>query len=687
MSDPIFRVHPAINFARVGNSEEYYIAPETAAGDLQGDSGLMGGLPIKAGTESTVIEESDLRDSQQKLKRQAARFRLYRYDSGDSSYPSGGGVEVSIGDEINGKKIKDIIWMVHVANKKANNYSITSAHGSEDGIVSYQNGNFPPARNKEQFGENLATRTRLTDLVIDPGPRTIASSAKASPPVVHFSRASQPSYVDKNGQVVPLAKYPVSFPDDHDFTLFNPNGPITTLGELTIEKETGRLIVLGGYGLACGWEKDGKPPALDDAIDNDNWFDDVSDGPVNATVVFEDDTRVEAVGGWVVTTDPAYAPQTRNVVSTWDDMFNTWVEELNLVPSLYANGQYNPDYQPSFQDEVLPILHAAMLQQWNTNLPQAAIRGHQFMGHITAADDPQQKIPNFKKLIRDPNQQEQSAEGGMMPLSLGDAMKSFLSVSKTQYFMLSQWYNRHYSKESVTFGPGEAVDRAVLQNCLGGRYSPGIELTFIVRDTNLYRQDWQGRVGPFRINQEALDYSNADDTEPFLGVGYVPLRTAPVQPGDLSKFMALPWHTDYNSCATHEPDPNPMGNNTLFWSWPAQRPVAVYPADKCSYDSATGQWHLGGQLFSVRGNEGEGTETPYPQQQGRFQCYFDFVENWQKVGFIIQGSQIPDDKNGNYGVDKFLEVSSLFESNGDMVEPWPTANMPGYEPPGNCGPK
>ncbi|WP_208139618.1 hypothetical protein, partial [Shewanella algae] len=42
------------------------------------------------------------------------------------------------------------------------------------------------------------------------------------------------------------------------------------------------------------------------------------------------------------------------------------------------------------------------------------------------------------------------------------------------------------------------------------------------------------------------------------------------------------WHTDYNSCATHTPAPNPGGvitesniyggniNTSLFWSWPAQ---------------------------------------------------------------------------------------------------------------------
>ena len=151
--------------------------------------------------------------------------------------------------------------------------------------------------------------------------------------------------------------------------------------------------------------------------------------------------------------------------------------------------------------------------------------------------------------------------------------------------------------------------------------------------------------------------------------------------------MSQPWHTDYNSCATHTPDPNPTGNNTLYWSWPAQRPVSVYPATKCTYNEADKSWSLGGQLYSVRGDEGvQGTSTPYPQQQGRYQCYFDFVKNWHKVGFVIQGTQIPDDKGGDYGADKFLEVSSLYKTEGDMVSAWPTDDRPGYKDPKDCGP-
>lgn len=697
-----FRVHPSINMARVGSSNDYYIAPETAAGDLlDKDTGAFGGIPIKKGTENTPIDANDFRDSEDNPLRQAARFRLFVYEQPQTQYPSeDGGKEIQIGDVIDGKKVVDIIWTVHLANKKNNNYTITDTINgvhSEYGIESYENGHVPPVRNP-QYGNDLSDPTRRGQLVIDAGPRAIASSSNGQS-VVAFDQATTPSYA-YGGQITTQDNYPVSFPDDH-FDMFNPLGTIDSLGDMTIEAGTGRLIVAGGFGKASGIkDANGNPPNLCDAIDNDSWFDDTSDGSVNAMVVFDDGSTSEAIHGWVVCTDPGYAPQTRNVVSTWDDIYNTWVESLGISPEIFANGQYSDDYQPGFYQDILPIFHGAMLQQWNTNLPQQAIKGHHYMASITPSDNPSEKLPNLQELIRDPNDPSEFDEGVKMPLALGDAQKSFLALTPTQYHMVSQWYAEKFVENRPTLSPGEQLDRVTMENCLGGRYSPGIDLTFIVRDVNLYNQNWQGETGPFRINQQALDYSQADKNKPFLQEGYVPLRTAAVEPGDLCKFMSQPWHTDYNSCATHLPDPNPgqnpgepagtSGNNTLYWSWPAQRPVTVYPADQCRFDAATGTWNLGGQLYSVRGDDVNGsnaTETPYKQQQGRYQCYFDFVLNWHKVGFVIQGSQIDDGQGGNYGADKFLEVASLFNSEGDMVTPWPQAYRQGYQAPDDCGPE
>ncbi|MEJ2308460.1 MAG: LodA/GoxA family CTQ-dependent oxidase [Gammaproteobacteria bacterium] len=681
-----FRVHPNINFARVGTSKEYYLAPETAAGEVADPrTGLFGGLPVKAGTENTPITEDDFRDSSQQPRRQAARFRIFAYEAEQEQYPGEDqGREIKVGDNIDGKIVKEIIWTVHLANKKNNNYKITSANHKEEGITAYENGETPPLRNAS-FGEDLNDEKRLAMLIIDAGPRALSASTDGNQTLA-FDTATEASYVDDKGHIQPQPDYPVSFPNQH-FDMFDPLGKIDTLGEMTIESGTGRLIVTGGYGRCSAIESNGHPPPLDNPIDNDGWFDDTSDGPVKATILFEDGSSAEAVHGWVVCTDPGYAPQTRNVVSTWDDVFSTWVENLDLIPSLYSSGSYNSDYEASYNGDVLPVFHGAFLQRWNTNLPSKGVKGHDFVASIKPGDDPKAKIPHFKDLIRDPNLKDEDSKGVKMPLALGDATRSFLSLTPTQYFLMYQWYDGKSVVDAPAIGAGERLDKVVLENCLGGRYSPGIDLTFIVRDVNLYQQNWRGQTGPFRINLQPLDYSRASKKTPFLQEGYVPLRTAMVEPGDLCKFMSQPWHTDYNSCATHLPDPNePKGNNTLYWSWPAQRPVNVHPKEQCTYDAASNTWNLGGQLYSVRGDEGHGTSTPYPQQQGRYQCYFDFVENWHKVGFVIQGCQIPAEQGGDYGKDKFLEVASLFDTAGDMVSPWPTAVEEGYKKPGDCGP-
>lgn len=692
-----FRVHPNINFARVGASDEYYLAPETAAGEVVNvKTGIYGGLPVKTNTEDTPIDENDFRDSRNQVKRQAARFRLFAYEAPQTQYPSNDkGKEIKIGDSVGGKKIIDIIWQVHLANKKNNNYTITSINEEgkkdEEGIVAYQNGNTPPVRNP-QYGDNLADESRLKKLIIDAGPRALAASTNGSS-TLNFNQNGAACYCDNKGKIVNQSNYPISFPNSY-FEMFEPLGVIDTLGEMSIEKTTGRLIVTGGYGRASAITTNGKPPKLDNAIDNDDWFDDTSDGPVNATIIFADGSTSQAVHGWIVCTDPGYAPQTRNVVSTWDDMYDTWVQDLQLSPAIYKNGFQN-NYAASFNGDVLPIFHAALLQRWNTALPSKGLNGHSFIAAIKPTDDPKVKIPSLKQLIRKPSppgtQNAPDNEDGMgskMPLALGDAMKSFLALTETQYFLLFQWYEGHSVESGAPMGKGEYMDKMVLENCLGGRYSPGIDLTFIVRDVNLYQQQWQGETGPFRMNFQPLDYSQATSKDkPFLQEGYIPLRMAKVEPGDLCKFMSQPWHTDYNSCATHTPDPNPQGNNTLYWSWPAQRPVSVYPKEACTYNSESKTWRLGDTLYSVRGSEGNGTDTLYPQQQGRYQCYFDFVQNWHKVGFVIQGTQIADKKhNGHYGADKFLEVASLYEVKGDGVQAWPTATEKGYKAPNNCGP-
>lgn len=680
MSDTVFRVHPALGIGRVGDSREYYIAPVTAAGTRQPD-GLMGGLPIRPGTEDTPITAEDFRDGGGNVKRQAARFRIYAYPAGSSArWPTGAGTPVTPGSTVNGKTVVDIVWSVHLANKKLNNYSTLSEGDKFRGIEAYKDPSKLELRNPNYKGRtNKDDPLRLRELFIDPGPRTIkASSGPAT--VVAFDAATPASYANPSGRVVAVPTYPKSFPADFN-PLYEPLGPLTSLGELRVDSN-GSLVVAGGYARTVAVTRNDEPvDPLTHATENGLWYDDAADGPVNAVLLFDDNSTATVQAGWYVTGDPGYAPQTRNIVSTWDDVYDAWVRQLDLVPSLFSGGRFQASYRPSFPDDIQPIFHGAMLQRWNTNLPQAAIKGHDMIGAIKPEDDPTAKIPDLPSLIRDPGSEAATRTGTpLMPLSLGDAEKSFLSVSQTQYFLLTQWHAKLYAPgPGPALGPGEKLDRITLENCLGGRYSPGIEVSFPIRDINLYIQNWQQRdCGPFRINQAPLDYSRATAARPFLTFGYIPLQPIPVEPGDVSKFMSVPWHTDYNSCATHLPDPNnPPGNNTLFWSWPAQRPVAVYPDFLCTYDPQSRSWTVGQQLWSVRG---PGTDTPFPAQAGRFQTYPDFVENWFKVGFIIEGPQItPPSGTPPYPHNIYLEVQSGFTP--DYVAPWPMADVPKYTAP------
>ncbi len=737
------RIHPAIGISRVGNSPDYIIAPETSAGmpPIAGST-VSGGLPIKPGTETQTITDQDLRDSDGRLKPHAQRFRIFAYAEAPSSYPYEGAVtEVCIGSTVDGKTVEAITWQVHMANKKANNWIIpenpsdnTDWNNGVGGMAHYANGQTPNVRNgvfgkstypvdlnSADWGDgtdpsevDMSDPVRLTKLVIDAGPKTISTGQAGR---VEFDSGAC-SYIAADGSIATV-DYPQLWPADNFSQLFTPNNSsLGTMGGMETDDQ-GRLLVIGSPGYAAAWQvgennpggsvdqppawqpgTEGEPfapPALNQPfplwsdIDNDGWLDDAGDGPVTAVLQFSDgSSRVIDVPAWCICADPAYAPQVRNVVSIWDEVYNTWLRapELQLDSNIYdtTTQQYNTKYQASFEQDVWTMFRAAHLQMFTTDLNATAIGAHQRVNDISASDDPATYL-NVKNFIRNPNTgagNDLEVGSPLMPLSLGDTGSSFLTVTHTQYFFLDQWSAGEYNDDKEQLTAGELLDKNVLTNLLGGRFSPGIDLTFIVRDPYLYNRDWSApAVGTFRIGGKALDYASAT-TAPFLGVGYTPNRTVenPVEPGDLCKFMALPWHTDYNSCATHLPSPNPQPganaainapNTTLFWSWPAQRPVSVYTYEDYA---ANGNAFFAEQRFSVRGT---GTQwlpdNPDPEYSvgaesvGRFQDRLNIVTRWFDIGIVLQGPAIEGFTGSNS--DMFLEVKSLLEGPSDWSQPWP----------------
>ena len=715
MTKTVFRVHPSVNFSRFGTSEDYILSPETSAGLPQEGSDVTGGLPLKKDAPNQPVTSEDLRDDDGNLKKQAARFRIYAYDTdGPTTYPGGDGIEVVVGTTLpDGRKVKDLLWSSHLANKKAAVYNVVNNKGiAAYGVVGVENPNgpVPQMRNPEVHGE-IDSDSRLSSLMIDAGPRSISANKQES---VQFSRCTTASCVTTQGQIEKLPDYPIRFPEDSNDELYEPNGALDTLGEILTDNE-GRLLVLASSGNAVGqYDEYGVPIQMTGDLNNVGWFDSAADGPVNVTLVFEDNTTEEAFGAWVVCGDPAYAPQIRNVVSVWDDVYDMFVQDLELQPELFGqsdgqtNGQaekeYQPSYEPNFSQDIQPIFIACNLQRWTANLPPMALRAHTAVEAITEEDEPYKTIMAGLNFIRNPNADETNIGAPLMPLSLGAAGTSFLTVTKTQYFMLDQWSKRVADNGKVKngepqkFGPGELLDMASMANCLGGRYVPGIEVSYTIMEKDIYIQDWQtSGAGPFRIKQQVhithendgtseksyvgnrLDYSNIQKDKPYLTSGWIPLHamTDGLQPGDISKFMATPWQTDYNSCSIHATAINTDGTNesngaesTLYWSWPSQRPDAVYVAEEVINNV------LPQQKWSIRG---AGTYAINPASAATFQDPLQSVNDWDKIGIIIQGTNVGSDPT-KYSPELYLEVQSQLTNPGDATDPvpaWPfNANPP-----------
>jgi len=76
---PVYRIHPAIGIARIGDSpEEFCISPETpAALPIDCDKN---GNPLLSPDGESVETVKTFKDKEGRIKRQAARFHIYVYD-------------------------------------------------------------------------------------------------------------------------------------------------------------------------------------------------------------------------------------------------------------------------------------------------------------------------------------------------------------------------------------------------------------------------------------------------------------------------------------------------------------------------------------------------------------------------------------------------------------------------------
>ncbi len=505
------QIHPGIGIARIGDSAtDFFIGPETA--------------------NPPPEPPGHYRDAGGALKRQAARFRIYGYN--------GQGQVVAELTTANA----DIVWTAHLANKKASWYRFLAAL------------DIPDAATMSAPLRNAKVKDRKA-LEIDPGPRSI-KGAKAGP---------------------------VAF-DTGKF-----KGTVVPLGELQTDA-AGRLMVLGGRGMSAS--PSGAPvynPADSDSFNNaDDWFDDISDGPVSATVTIGG-KAIPVADAWVVVAPPNYAPD----VIGWRTMHE-------LLTDVYVqSGWKSMPATVSFSNDILPLLRRLSNLQWvNQGFATMFAKGcpmdfdsDVFVAKLALAPkdgvDPwhelRQQILNAFRPTDTPVD-----EPRLWPWLYGDAFGSFsetsprnnLALPSVQSVLLERWVKGDFvddwkpgsikpipfDKVPLVAQPDE-LDKAALHFCLADAFHPGCEITWPIRHASMFE-------GPFRIRRRPPGEAEPD---------YGPNLTQPIalrpggplyaqEPGDISRWMALPWQGDTAFCRSgYEAEYDPY----LPTFWPARVPNQV----------------------------------------------------------------------------------------------------------------
>jgi hypothetical protein len=348
--------------------------------------------------------------------------------------------------------------------------------------------------NKKAANPGRGNTESAANLTIDPGSRTL-------------SGPNQQKVFD-NGEIkftsAPVTKVP--------------------LGEIRSDTNN-RLVVLGGFGKSASPLGSG----ISSFWGNSDWYDDVSDGPVTATIKLRSDNSTPAVtGAWVIVGPPKFAPHQQSVITLYDRLRQTMIDA----------GFATAPTTTSYTNDVFPILQRARDTRWVEDIFGA----HSFPADPVISDPVRNAI--FNKL-RNP-----AGGGGNMPL-LNDSGTGDNTLTPTQFAHMQRWRDNNFTNDWVgepapeaTVSPG-GMDRAALESCVGGAFLPGIEA------------------------------GGLDDTQrPLLVAGNYAeafrLSHGVVAAGDLSFVMALPWQADFFACADNwwpVPRPNEVlaGGTTQEW--------------------------------------------------------------------------------------------------------------------------
>jgi len=434
----VYRIHPAIGVARMGDSpDDYFIGPEAP-----------GLAPVLARAGEPPPAEPRYKDSQHRIKRQGARFRVYEYRYSSANVLKGVR-EITAADA-------QIDWTVHLANRKAAGPNFAGTGRRNPGV---------------------ATST----LIIDAGPQKIAG---ANRPMKRLSGKFRGVTVplgdlltDRAGRLIVLGGFgrSQSVPAGRMLTHFANNdgwcddasdGPVSATVRLKGTKQTIRA--------ESAWVLVAPPdfaPPIENVITLYDVVHDVA-AKLHPSLRLRKKTPVSF-------TRQVY-PLLRRVC------LNIWVNYLTGR----GHGPETDDY--FIAPDLLALLSNNSKEDHEDDHDEEAHEHHH--DHDVDISTPAGRRRHIFEHLRNPH-----GGGGDMPMLNPQRGPGAPALPDFQYEVMRRWADGDFDADWPGSEPSPvaledtpaadrpaALDRSALEACVGAAFFPGIEASQIMRDKSTY---------------------------------------------------------------------------------------------------------------------------------------------------------------------------------------------------------
>ncbi|MFA0964562.1 LodA/GoxA family CTQ-dependent oxidase [Roseivirga sp. BDSF3-8] len=572
-----FRIYPSIGIARVGNSQakqnDVVFAPEVPWANL-------------FDTDQEYLSDNGA------LRKQAQRFYIYECDD-------------------NGKPVRkidpnqyDIEWTAEVANKKPFWYDFNN---SLDLSVQTENRNLSPNFFNDKIAPGIGASLRnpnvLNNSLRVPDNPNFRKELVNNPPAVSVSAAAPNAGI--NGS------FPNPGPGNASLIAAEMNTTAQPVSLGSLEYDAGTLIFYPADGISASLNpSDLNTDFADNSNWYDDICDGritakITDKNSGQSYDLSDPSSA----AWVATAPPDYAPQIQPIATMYDLICGASADEFRqdfstvfpVFYRLYRMQWVNAgDFlSPSFK-EVIDKLTASGNFRYLYDQSEEGKTTRETIFNMFR--NPQYDYTNEpiipSKSTTDLKNLGSGTEELKLPFYPGDGINypgspaQWFAIPPLLYDQLIAWRDGKLTAPEGTFNTIDELGvyyqgqfsaaaqdegnsallmtRAVLETLYGGGFHPGVELTWPMRHAQMYSQNTQvatqvGNAGLFglreiRINattaeeQEAYFYNsfglymNADDVKASMDPANEESWLWKITPGDMTKWMGIPWQSDAGSC-------------------------------------------------------------------------------------------------------------------------------------------